>query len=165
FIRGVQHHIIASAKHFAGNSIEDTRFQVDVSVDERSLREIYLRHFQRVVEQAHSGSVMSAYNRLNGHYCAENPHLLHDILKGEWRFPGFVESDWTLGTRSTLPSLSAGLDIEMPSPAFYGQPLFDAVENGAAPQAAIDAAVRRILRAQLCFRLDSDPPLPDPSQV
>ena len=165
FIRGVQHHIIASAKHFAGNSIEDTRFQVDVSVDERSLREIYLRHFQRVVEQAHSGSVMSAYNRLNGHYCAENPHLLHDVLKGEWRFPGFVESDWTLGTRSTLPSLSAGLDIEMPSPAFYGQPLFDAVENGAAPQAAIDAAVRRILRAQLCFRLDSDPPLPDPSQV
>jgi len=165
FIRGVQHHVIASAKHFAANSIEATRFRVDVSVDERWLREIYLAHFQRAVQEAHTGSVMSAYNKVNGHFCAENPHLLHDILKGDWRFPGFVESDWTLGTRSTVPSALAGLDIEMPAGVFYAQPLADAVTAGEVPMATIDAAVRRILRAQLCFRLDTDPPVPDSAQV
>jgi glycosyl hydrolase family 3 len=84
FVRGAQRHVIANPKHFAANSIEDTRFAVDVSVDERSLREIYLRHFAEAVHRGRAASVMSAYNLVNGHYCAENTHLLHDILKGEW---------------------------------------------------------------------------------
>ena len=172
FIRGVQRHVIASAKHFAGNSIEGrgadiahSRFNVDVSVDERTLREVYLPHFRMAVQEGHTGSVMSAYNQVNGQYCGENVHLLHDVLKGDWGFQGFVESDWVFGTRSTVPSATAGLDIEMPAANYYGKPLADAVGAGQVPEATIDAAVRRILRAQLCFRLDTDPPAADPTQV
>jgi beta-glucosidase len=165
FVRGAQQHVIASAKHFAANSIEDTRFAVDVQLDERTLREVYLPHFHAVVRDGQVGSVMSAYNKVNGLYAAENPHLLRDVLKGDWGFRGFVESDWILGVHSTLPSLAAGLDIEMPSPGWYGPPLRDAALAGTASLALIDEAVRRTLRAQLCFRLDSDPPQVDPSQV
>jgi beta-glucosidase len=129
FVKGVQTSVIASAKHFAANSIENTRFNVDVHVDERTLREVYLPHFQSVVE-AGVGSIMSAYNKVNGVYCGENTHLLHDILKGEWRFDGFVESDWILGTRSTAPAVLAGLDIEMPTAKYFGQALVDAVNAG-----------------------------------
>jgi len=165
FIRGAQRHVVASAKHLAANSIENTRFEVDVSMDERTLREVYLPHFRVAVEQAHAGSIMAAYNKLNGQHCAENVHLLHDILKGEWGFRGFVESDWVLGVRSTAPSANAGLDIEMPSAVFYGAKLADAVAAGDVSEATVDAGVRRILRTTLCFRLDSEPPVPDPSLV
>ncbi|MBI3783336.1 MAG: glycoside hydrolase family 3 C-terminal domain-containing protein [Deltaproteobacteria bacterium] len=165
FIHGAQRHVIASAKHFALNSIEDTRNRVNVEVDERTLREIYLPHFRMAVQDGHVASVMSAYNRVNNHYCAESSHLLHDILKGEWGFEGFVESDWVLGTRSTVPSALAGLDIEMPIPLFYGDMLIAAVENGDVPVSTIDAAVRRILRTKLCFELDSKPPQEDASLI
>lgn len=149
FIRGAQRHVIASAKHFALNSIEDTRFTVDVKVDERTLREVYLPHFERAVKDAGVGSVMSAYNLVNGAYCAENAHLLGDILKGEWGFDGFVESDWFFGTRSTVASALAGLDVEMPSALFYGPKLVAAVEGGEVPEAQIDDSVRRVLRKKL----------------
>jgi beta-glucosidase len=165
FVRGAQQHVIANPKHYAANSIEDTRFSVDVSIDERTLREVYLPHFRMTVQQAHAGSVMSAYNLVNGEHCGENVHLLHDVLKGDWNFQGFVESDWILGTRSTVPSANAGLDIEMPAPVYYGQPLADAVAGGQVSEDTIDGAVRRIVRSQLCFRLDSDPPQVDPTQV
>jgi beta-glucosidase len=165
YVVGAQRHVIANPKHFALNSIENTRFNVDVSVDERTLREVYLPHFRETVQRGHAASVMSAYNKVNGQYCGQNVHLLHDVLKGDWGFEGFVESDWILGTRSTVPAVTAGLDIEMPSASYYGPPLADAVTAGQVPQAVIDAAVRRILRVQLCFRLDSDPPVIDPTQV
>ena len=129
FIRGVQQHVIANAKHFALNSIENTRMRVDVTVDERTLREVYLPHFKRAVD-AGVGSIMCAYDKVNGVYSCQNNHLLHDILKGEWGFDGFVVSDWLSATRSTVPSALAGLDIEMPFPHFYGQPLLDAVNGG-----------------------------------
>ncbi len=156
FITGVQAagHVMASAKHFALNSIEDTRFSVNVSVDERTLREIYLPHFKMAVKQAAVGSVMSAYNLVNGLYCAENPTLLTNILKDEWEFDGFVESDWMLGTRSTVDSALAGLDIEMPSPVFYGPKLVAAVEEGEVAESTIDKAVRRILRKKFEFAID-----------
>jgi beta-glucosidase len=165
FVQGVQRHAIANPKHFAANSIEDTRCTVDVSVDERSLREIYLRHFGEAVQRGRAASVMSAYNLVNGHYCGENAHLLTDVLRDDWGFRGFVESDWILGTRSTVPSVLAGLDIEMPSASFFGQPLMDAVAGGQVPVTLIDDAVRRILRAQLCFRLDTDPPVAEPARI
>ncbi len=165
FIRGVQQHVVASAKHYAANSIEDLRFSVDVSVDQRTLREIYLPHFRRAVQEANVGSVMTAYNLVNGLYCAENGPLLGEILKGEWGFLGFVESDWVLGTRSTVASALAGLDIEMPGPNFYGDPLVAAVENGDVPESVIDDAVRAILRVKFCFGLDEDSPAPDPEIV
>ena len=183
FVRGAQVFAIASVKHFAANSIENTRFMVDVQVDERGLREIYLPHFERVVAPGaaassvvgfqqyadplpirtldHAASVMTAYNSVNGSYCSENVQLLRDVLKGDWRFQGFVESDWIFGTHSTVPALEAGLDIEMPSGQFFGAPMLEALASGEASQEDVDAAVRRSLRAQLCFNLDTDPPVVD----
>jgi beta-glucosidase len=164
FIRGAQQNVIASAKHFAANSIEDRRFTVDVRMDERTLREVYLPHFRRAVE-AGVGSVMSAYNKVNGFYCSENVHLLHDILKGEWGFSGFVESDWVLGTHSATASPRAGLDIEMPEAIYYGDELIQAAQQGTVPISAIDDAVLRILRMKARFGiLDGLPPV-DPSEI
>jgi len=162
FIQGAQEHVIANAKHFALNSIEDDRFTVDVHVDERTLREVYLAHFKRAVD-AGVGSIMCSYNMVNGSYACENTHLLHDILQGEWGFDGFVESDWVLGTRSTVPSALAGLDIEMPTGHYFAEPLVDAVNGGAVPLPVINDAVKRILRAKFRFGIfDGKPPL-DPA--
>ena len=80
FIEGAQQHVIATAKHYAVNNIENTRLEVNVTVDERTLREIYLPHFRRAVLEAQVGAVMSAYNQVNGSYCSENDHLLRNIL-------------------------------------------------------------------------------------
>jgi beta-glucosidase len=165
FIRGAQRYVVASAKHYALNNIENTRYWVNVSVDERTLREIYLPHFRMAVREGHVGSVMSAYNRVNGYYCSANFPLLSRILKDDWGFNGFVESDWFFGTWSSVESAMAGLDIEMPAPIFYGNLLFAAVAAGAVPEGTIDEAVRRILRVKYCFDLDTNPPEPDPEEV
>lgn len=165
FVRGAQRHVVASAKHYAVNSIEDTRLVVDVLVDERTLREVYLPHFRRVVQEAGVGSVMAAYNQVNGFYCAENDHLLRDILKNDWGFRGFVESDWFVATQSTEGSLVAGLDIEMPVPVYYGAPLLAAAERGELPLSLIDDAVRRVLRVKLCFGVSDALPVPPAPRV
>ncbi|MCZ7680776.1 MAG: glycoside hydrolase family 3 C-terminal domain-containing protein [Sandaracinaceae bacterium] len=163
FIEGAQAEgVIASAKHYAANSIEDTRHHVDVGMDERTLREIYLPHFRRAVVEARVGSVMSAYNRVNGEYCDMSRHLLTDILKEEWQFAGFVESDWVLGTHADVESLRAGLDIEMPAPLEF-RGLYRALAAGEIVEAEIDRAVRRVLRAQLCFGLEARERTDDPS--
>ncbi len=163
FIEGVQAEgVIASAKHYAANSIEDTRHHVDVRMDERTLREIYLPHFRRAVVEARVGSVMSAYNRVNGDYCDMSRHLLTDILKEEWQFAGFVESDWVLGTHADVESLRAGLDVEMPAPLEF-RGLYRALAAGELEEAEIDRAVRRVLRAQLCFGLEARERTDDPS--
>lgn len=154
FVAGAQRELVASVKHFALNSIEDTRFEVNVQVDTRSLREVYLPHFELCVQGAHVGSVMSAYNRVNGTYCAQNGALLRGILKLEWSYLGFVESDWVFGVRSTEPSLVAGLDIEMPEAHHYGVRLLESVEAGRVSLGLLDDAVRRILRVKLAFGLN-----------
>ncbi|MFW9824847.1 MAG: glycoside hydrolase family 3 protein, partial [Candidatus Thorarchaeota archaeon] len=92
-LKGVQNHIMACAKHYACNSIENTRFELDVIVDERTLREVYLPHFKKCVD-AGVASIMSAYNKINGKYCGHNPHLLREILKQDWNFKGFVITDF-----------------------------------------------------------------------
>ncbi len=150
FVEGVQQHVVASVKHYAVNSIENTRFTMSANLSERTLREVYLPHFQRCIA-AGVGSVMSAYNRVNGEWCAENAHLLRDILKGEWGFDGFVESDWLLGMHDTVGSIRAGLDIEMPRPKVYGRNLLAAVESGTVPVELVDDAVRRVLRIMIRF--------------
>jgi beta-glucosidase len=160
FVKGAQEHVLASVKHFAANSIEDRRMSVDVTIDERTLREIYLRPFEKVVKSAHPASVMSAYNSVNGHYCSENAHLLRDILQNDWGFDGFVESDWITGTHSTAPAALAGLAIEMPLGAYFAESkLVPAVETGEVPESVIDDAVRRILRKKLEFQLDAPKPV------
>jgi beta-glucosidase len=164
FIRGAQRHVVANAKHLALNSIENTRVTVNVTVDERTLREVYLPHFKRAVD-AGVGSVMCAYNQVNGVHSCENSHLLHDILAGEWGFDGFVVSDWIFAVHSTVGSALAGLDVEMPFARFYGPPLLDAVNGGNVPMDVIDDAVRRILRQKFRFGLFDKRPSPDPATV
>jgi len=154
FVDGVQEYALANPKHYAANSIEDTRFEVDVTIDERTLREIYLKHFRAAVLEGGAASVMSAYNSVNGQFCGENEHLIRDILKGEWGFDGFVLSDWIFGTQSTLGSALNGLDIEMPIAMVYGEPLLAAVEDGDVPESVIDDAVRRMVRKKLQYGLD-----------
>ena len=106
------HNVIATVKHYAVNSIENARFKVDVQVDERTLREVYLPHFKRILD-AGCASVMSAYNKLNGEYCGQHRELLTDILRHDWGFDGFVHSDWIMGVYHPYGA-AAGLDIETP---------------------------------------------------
>lgn len=114
YIRGVQSEgVIPSLKHFAANNEEFERHRLDEKIDERTLHEIYLPAFKAAVQQADVWTVMSAYEKVNGEYCAENPHLLTDILKKEFGFKGFVVSDWG-STYSTAPTVNAGMDLEMP---------------------------------------------------
>jgi beta-glucosidase len=114
YIRGVQGEgVIPSVKHFAANNQEFERHRIDEKIDERTLREIYLPAFKAAVQQADVWTVMSAYQKVNGTYCAENNYLLMDILKEEFGFKGFVISDWG-STYSTAPTVNAGMDLEMP---------------------------------------------------
>jgi len=128
FVRGVQSRGVATTpKHFAGNDSEFERNTIDVQIDERTLREVYLLPFEYAVG-AGSWGIMSAYNRLNGTYCSEHEWLLRDVLRDEWGFDGFVVSDW-FAARSTVASTRARLSLEMPGRGhWYGQKLRDAVE-------------------------------------
>jgi beta-glucosidase len=152
------HNVIATVKHFALNSMENARFFVDVTIDERSLHEVYLPHFKASLD-AGILSVMSAYNKMNGEYCGQHRHLLTDILRGEWGFTGFVHSDWVRGVYQPYGA-AAGLDIENPEPSVFGQNLVAAVENGMIEPQVIDTACHRILTT-LYSVLSAEDPLPD----
>ncbi len=131
WVRGLQSRGVgASLKHFAVNSQETDRMRVSADVDERTLREIYLRAFQRVVTQAQPWTVMCSYNRINGVYASQNRWLLTDVLRGEWGFEGLVVSDWG-AVDDRVAAVAAGLDLTMPGPADAGdQALVDAVGDG-----------------------------------
>jgi beta-glucosidase len=114
YIKGVQGEgVIPSVKHFAANNEEFERHRLDENIDERALHEIYLPAFKAAVQEADVWTVMSAYEKVNGKYCAENDYLLTEILKKEFGFKGFVISDWA-STYSTAPTVNAGMDLEMP---------------------------------------------------
>jgi len=155
-VRGVQRHIMACVKHLAANSIERARFRVDVRLSERALREVYLPHFRRCVDEG-VAAVMSAYNRVNGAYCSENRHLLRDILKGEWGFSGLVMSDFLYAVHDAKAAIEAGLDLEMPFARHYGRRLLRLVERGEVSEAYIDDAVRRVLRQKIRFAQVGEP--------
>ena len=144
-----RHNVMACAKHYALNSVEEVRTKIDHRVDERTLREVYLPHFHRAVE-AGAASVMSAYNKVNGEYAGENRVLLTDILRRDWGFRGFVMSDFFSGIYDARKAALAGLDVEMPMARVYRR-LPELVERGEVPVAAVDAAVRRILRTKIRF--------------
>jgi len=121
YIKGVQAEgVIATVKHFAANNQEFERHRINAIVDERALQEIYFPAFKAAVQDAGVWSVMSAYNKLNGVYCAQNPFLLKDTLRKQWGFKNFVVSDWG-STYSTADTVNAGMDVEMPG----GQPMRD----------------------------------------
>ncbi len=147
FVRGAQAQGVAcTVKHFAGNESEDGRMVVDTVADERTLRELHLLPFEIAVREGGALGVMTAYNRLNGEYCTTSSELLHDVLRGEWGFDGFVISDW-FGFADTSSAIAAGLDLEMPGPGrAYGPALADAVRAGHVDEADVDAAAGRLLR-------------------
>ncbi len=157
FVRGLQNeHVIATLKHFACNNQEWGRGTINVNVSTRALNEIYLPGFEYAVREADAMSVMSSYNRVNGKYSAENSYLLDDRLRKSWGFKGFIMSDWS-GTHSTVDSIKAGLDLEMPRGEWYGDKLKKAVEAGEVSPQLIDERVGNILRTMFvakCF--DSD---------
>ena len=146
YIGGLQNHGVgACIKHFVCNDSEFERHTMSSEVDERPLREIYLRPFQIAIREAKPWAVMSSYNRINGTSASENGHLLLDILKGEWGFEGMVISDW-YGTYSSNVA-KGGLDLEMPGPArWMGEPALAAVRSGEVSEEMLDDKVRRILR-------------------
>ncbi|MGH7813139.1 MAG: beta-glucosidase family protein [Candidatus Binataceae bacterium] len=153
---GIQtHNVVATAKHFALNSIENVQFQVDVRIDARTLREVYLPHFKRIID-AGCASVMSAYNQVNGEYCGQNRELLTGILRKELGFEGFVHSDWLLGVYHPYGA-AAGLDVENPEAINFGHRLVEAVKSGAIEPQVIDNACRRILLTLYRFAASEDP--------
>ncbi|MFH1368791.1 MAG: glycoside hydrolase family 3 C-terminal domain-containing protein [Elusimicrobiota bacterium] len=162
-IKGVQSRkVIATAKHFACNNKEDGRFGGPVVIDEITLREIYLPAFEAAVKKGGAWSIMSAHNKVNATYCAENKHLLRDILKDEWGFKGFVMCDWG-GCYSAANSANYGLDLEMPYGIYYGKPLEEAVRGGAVKEEVIDDMVRRMLRPRFWAGLFEEEAKEDPS--
>jgi beta-glucosidase len=151
-----RHNVMACAKHFALNSMETARFKIDVRIEERTLREVYLPHFRKAVEHG-VASFMSAYNKVRGEWCGENRHLLTTILRDDWGFRGFVTSDWFHGLHDGRRGVHAGLDIEMPSGRLYGRNLKAQVERGEVPPAEVDQSVRRIVRTKLVYLTRDDP--------
>lgn len=153
---GIQtHNVAATVKHFALNSMENSRFKINVRVDARTLREVYLPHFQRIID-AGCATVMSAYNKVSGEYCGQSRDLLTKILREEMGFDGFVHSDWLMGLYAPYAA-SAGLDVENPEPVHFGKRLEDAVVEGRIEPEVIDEACRRILTVTYRFACAEDP--------
>ena len=136
----------ASVKHYAANNQETDRLRVSADVDDRTLREIYLPGFERVVTQAAPWTVMCSYNRVNGVHASQNRWLLTEVLRDEWGFDGLVMSDWG-AVQDRVAALAAGLDLEMP-PNFgvSDAAIVGAVRDGTLDEALLDQAVLRVLR-------------------
>ena len=134
-----------SLKHFAGNNSENFRFLGNSVIDQRALREIYLRQFEYIVKTAKPETLMGAYNKINGVHCSENNWLLNEVLRKEWGFDGLVMSDWGT-THDRILGVKSGLDLEMPGDTpICRKWLFDAVNNGELSMDELDIAVRRVL--------------------
>ncbi len=146
WVRGLQSQRVGcTVKHYAANDQEHERMSISSEVDERTLRELYLRPFELAVREGGAWGIMTAYNKVHGTYCSEHPRLLKEILRDEWAFDGFVISDW-FGTHSTVEAAAAGLDLEMPGPpAWFGDKLATAVHEGAIAESVVDEMVRRLL--------------------
>ena len=150
-------HVIGDIKHYAVNDQESGRNEVDSVISKRALRESDLLAFQIGIEIGNPGAVMCSYNAVNGTFACENKYLLTDVLKKDWKFPGFVVSDWG-GTHSTVEASAAGLDNEEPGGHFFGDALKKAAQDGKVPMAEIDDHVRRILRTEFADGVIDDPP-------
>lgn len=147
YISGVQSQGVgATIKHFVCNDSEFQRTSISAQVSERALREIYLVPFQAAIQEAKPWAVMASYNKVNGTYASENVHTLTEILRTEWGYEGLVMSDW-YGVKSTVDSVKASLDLEMPGPTKWrGEKLLQALENNELDEATINQNVRRLLQ-------------------
>lgn len=150
YIRGIQSQgVYACPKHFAVNSQELRRMAMNAVVDERTLREIYLTGFEIAVREGGPGAIMTSYNQVNGTYANENPHLLQDILRGEWDYNGLVITDWG-GSNDHVEGVRNGSDLEMPNPGMdSARQLVEAVRSGSLPESAVDACAARLIRAAM----------------
>jgi beta-glucosidase len=136
--------VISTVKHYVGNDQEHERRAVDVLVTPRALREIYLRPFQIVARDAHPGALMTSYNKINGKHVVENPAML-DIVRKDWNWDPLIMSDW-LGTYTTIDSMNAGLDLEMPGPTRYrGKYIESAMQARLIKQSTINKRARKVL--------------------
>ena len=155
YIKGLQSRDVAcSVKHFAVNNQETNRTTIDVECSERALREIYLPAFKAAVQEGGALTVMAAYNKFRGEFCAENNYLVRKILRNEWGFDGVYVTDWG-AAHSTVPSMEAGLDLEMGTlidkyeDGYYANPLIEAVKSGKVPMSLVDEKVGDVLRVMI----------------
>lgn len=157
-VKGLEkHNVMACPKHFALNSIENSRWVVDVEVDERTLREVYLPHFKKTVQKGKPASIMSAYNAVNGEFCGSNKELLTHILRDDWGFEGFVTTDWLMGVYDGIKGVQAGLDVEMPFQQVYTQEVIqEGLDSGEISESDIDKIVTRSLSTRLKYALVDD---------
>ena len=152
YTKGAQDNGVAVClKHYALNNQENNRGTVNVVIGERAMREVYLPPFRAAVEEADAFGVMSAYNKVNSFWCAENDVLLNKILRQDWGFAGMVISDWG-GTHSTVRSVKAGLNVEMPDQKYFGKALLDSVKAGLVSEEIINQRVREILRVRMAVK-------------
>ncbi len=162
--RGVREYVMACAKHYALNSMENARFQVDVTADDATLHEVYLPHFRRVVEEGVDG-IMTSYNSVNGEWAGQNAVLMTDILRDMWGFEGVTVSDFILGLRDAAKSLEAGLDVEEPFAQQRAQHLPADLEAGRTSWAAVARSGTRALATQLRFDAAHPGGTPSPEVV
>jgi beta-glucosidase len=148
--------VIGDIKHYAVNDQESGRNEVDSVISKRAMRESDLLAFEIGIAIGKPGAVMCSYNSINGDFACENKYLLTDVLKKEWKFPGFVVSDWG-GTHSTVKASAAGLDNEQPMDDFFGDKLRDAVRSGKIPMSELDDHARRVLRAEFASGIVDHP--------
>jgi beta-glucosidase len=157
-IKGTQdQHVIGDIKHYALNDQESGRNAVNVNIDERSMRETDLLAFEIGIRDGNPAGVMCSYNRVNGEYACDNKYLLTDVLKKEWKFPGFVLSDWG-AAHSIAKASSAGMDHEQPNEYFYGDRLKEAVQSRKVSMSEVDDHVRRIVRSMFATGVIDDSP-------
>ena len=152
YVNGVQENGVATCvKHFAANNQECNRRLIDVVIDERTLREIYLKAFEMIVKEAKPYSIMSAYDRIDGIYCSDNKKLINDILYSEWNFEGIVITDWS-AEDNRVEGIKAGTAIEMPgNRAGIKEQIVEAVKNGDLEEERLDEIVDKILN--ITFKL------------
>lgn len=160
-VRGIQsQHVISTVKHFALNNQETGRFVLDARIQEDALRESDLLAFQIAIERGQPGAVMCAYNQVNGQYACGNDWLLNRVLKGDWKYPGWVMSDW--GAVRNVDYALKGLDQQsgeqIDPEVFFDGPLAAAVEKGTVPQARLSDMVRRVLRSMFAVGVFDAPP-------
>ena len=150
-VRGIRDHTMACVKHFALNSMEDMRFEVDVQIDEQTLHEVYLPHFKQTLEEGGAESLMTAYNLVNGDCCGENKALI-ELVRRDWGMEDMLfTSDWVWGVRDGPKSVKAGLDVEMPWPCVREKSLRHALARGELTSHDIEKPCLRILAAQLAY--------------
>jgi beta-glucosidase len=157
-MKGLQaQHVLGDIKHYALNDQESGRNAVNIHIDKRAARESDLLAFEIGLQESDAAAIMCSYNRLDGDYACENKYLLTDVLKNDWKFKGFVLTDWG-GAHSLEKASAAGMDHEEPGWIFYGDDLKKAVVSGKVPKAQLDDHVHRILRAMFATGVIDDPP-------